>query len=79
MLLPLHLQLVPQIMARTGRYKMFPIVGLGAMSAGLLLLFHARRERLTPDCGIVQGGLRRWLRDGEPDPDGRDPERGQPA
>jgi EmrB/QacA subfamily drug resistance transporter len=47
-----------QIMARTGRYKVFPVVGLAAMSAGLLLFstLGASGSRLTAALFMVVFG-----------------------
>jgi EmrB/QacA subfamily drug resistance transporter len=47
-----------QLMARTGRYKLFPVVGLAAMSAGLLLFstLGATGSRLTAAVFMVVFG-----------------------
>lgn len=48
-----------QIMAKTGRYKLFPILGLAAMSAGLLLFstLDATHSRLTAALFMVIFGI----------------------
>jgi predicted MFS family arabinose efflux permease len=48
-----------RIMTRTGRYKLFPVVGLALMSVGLLLFssLHAGSSRLTAALFMVVFGL----------------------
>jgi EmrB/QacA subfamily drug resistance transporter len=48
-----------RIMARTGRYKIFPVIGLGAMSAGLFLFstLEASGSRLTAAFFMVVFGV----------------------
>ena len=55
--------------ARTGRYKRFPVAGLALMAAGLALLAVVAGDPSRPDDRDRPGRVRARLRDGRADPD----------
>src|SRR5215218_2413118 len=65
--------------ARTGRYKRFPILGFALMSVALLLLAALSARSLPGGHRRRRRSVRAWLRHGYSDPDRRSPEQRRPA
>ncbi len=68
-----------QLISRTGRYKIFPILGTGMLAAGFIFLTFSSYDKPVIFTMVGHAHRRPRTRPADADPHAREPERGEPA